>query len=59
MDNLCRLCLKMSSKLEDLWNAYNGMEISNLVVNICGIKLEKYETNKPRVSKFYANKNVA
>lgn len=48
MDNLCRLCLKMSSELESLFSQHNGVLIHNLVTNICLIKIDKTD-NKPKV----------
>lgn len=50
MENLCRLCLKMSSELENLWNVYNGMEITALVSAICLLKVDRVDDNKPKVS---------
>lgn len=49
MENLCRLCLKMSTQLENLWNIHNGMQIASLVTSICLIKLDRSD-NKPNVS---------
>lgn len=50
MENLCRLCLKMSSKLENLFSTHNGQQISDLVTNICLIKIAEND-RKPKVSK--------
>lgn len=48
MENLCRLCLKMSSKLENLFSSHNGQLICDLVTNICLIKISESD-KKPKV----------
>lgn len=52
MENLCRLCLKMSSKLESLFSTHNGQVISDLVTAICLIKITESDNRKPKVKSF-------
>lgn len=51
MENLCRLCLKMSSQLESLFSIKNGMLIANLVTSILTIKIDRADKKPKRICK--------